>query len=137
MTNRIVSVVDDEIDITTLFHDALQAIPGITVFRFTDPILAWEHFHTNEFAYVLVISDFRMPGLNGMEFLKKVKSYNQFVRTILMTAFSIDDKIFQEYIRKKIINAYVQKPIKINDLLKEAKTQLHSYERQNGFPVLE
>lgn len=117
-------------DITILFHDALKAIAGITLFAFTDPILALEHIQINEYAYVLVISDFRIPGLNGMEFLKKIKSLNPFVRTILMTAFELDDEIFKEYSKKKIINGFLQKPIKLHELLKEVKAQLHSYEIQ-------
>ena len=88
--NRVVSIVDDDPDIVMLFRDALQSLSGITVLTFTDPILALEHFQLNEYAYVLVISDFKMPGLNG-EFLKKIKELNRFVRTILMTAFQIED----------------------------------------------
>jgi DNA-binding NtrC family response regulator len=125
-----VCIVDDDMDITILFHDALKAIVGITLFTFTDPILALEHIQINEYAYVLVISDFRMPGLNGMEFLKKIKSLNPFVRTILMTAFELDDEIFKEYSKKKIINGFLQKPIKLHELLKEVKAQLHTYEIQ-------
>ena len=83
---------------------ALKSTSGITIFTFTDPILALEHFQLNEYAYVLVVSDFKMPGLNGMEFLKKIKELNRFVRTILMTAFKIEDKMFREYTKKKIIN---------------------------------
>ncbi|MDP9305230.1 MAG: response regulator [Thermoproteota archaeon] len=134
LSNRMISVVDDDADIILLFHDALKSISGITIFTFTDPILALEHFQVNEYAYVLVISDFKMPGLNGMEFLKKIKEYNRFVRTILITAFQIDDKVFREYTKKKIINASLQKPIGIHDLLKEVDTQLHSYEMQKRFP---
>ena len=129
-----VSIVDDDPDIIMLFHEALKSISGITIFTFTDPILALEHFQVNEYAYVLVISDFKMPGLNGMEFLKKIKELNRFVRTILMTAFQIEDKVFREYTKKKIINAFLQKPIGIHDLLKEVNTQLHSYEMQKKFP---
>ena len=129
-----VSIVDDDPDIIMLFHEALKSISGITIFTFTDPILALEHFQVNEYAYVLVLSDFKMPGLNGMEFLKKIKELNSFVRTILMTAFQIEDKIFREYTKKKIINAFLQKPIGIHDLLKEVNTQLHSYEIQKKFP---
>jgi DNA-binding NtrC family response regulator len=117
-----------------LFHEALKSISGITIFTFTDPILALEHFQVNEYAYVLVISDFKMPGLNGMEFLKKIKELNRFVRTILMTAFTIEDKVYREYTKKKIINAFLQKPIGIHDILKEVDTQLHSYEMQKKFP---
>jgi len=129
-----VSIVDDDPDIIMLFHEALKSISGITIFTFTDPILALEHFQVNEYAYVLVLSDFKMPGLNGMEFLKKIKEVNSFVRTILMTAFQIEDKVFREYTKKKIINAFLQKPIGIHDLLKEVNTQLHSYEMQKKFP---
>jgi DNA-binding NtrC family response regulator len=71
--NRLVSIVDDDPDIVMLFHEALKSMSGITIFTFTDPILALEHFQVNEYAYVLVISDFKMPGLNGMGFLKKIK----------------------------------------------------------------
>jgi DNA-binding NtrC family response regulator len=133
-TNRIVCIVDDDLDITVLFRDALQTILEVTVFTFTDPILALEHFQINDFAYLLVISDFKMPGLNGMEFLKRIKEANRFVRTILMTAFTIDDKMFREYTKNKIINTFLQKPIGIHDLLKEVDTQLHSYEMQRKFP---
>ena len=132
--NRMVCIVDDDPDIILLFRDALKSISGITIFTFTDPILALEHFQVNEYAYVLVISDFKMPGLNGIEFLKKIKEYNRFVRTILMTAFQKEDKVFLEYTKKKIINAFLQKPIGIHDLLKEVDTQIHSYEMQKRFP---
>ena len=129
-----VSIVDDNPDIILLFNEALKSISGITIFTFTDPILALEHFQINEHAYVLVISDVKMPRLNGMEFLKKIKELNRFVRTILMTAFQIEYKVFREYTKKKIINASLQKPIDIHDLLKEVDTQIHSYEMQKKFP---
>ena len=129
-----VSIVDDDLDITFLFEEALKSISRITIFTFTDPILALEHFQVNEYAYVLVISDYKMPGLNGMEFLKKIKDSNRFVRTILMTAFQIEDKVFNENTKKKIINAFLQKPISIHDLVKEVDTQLDAYEMQKKFP---
>lgn len=132
--SKLVAIVDDDLDITILFREALKSIAGITIFTFTDPILALEHFQVNEHAYVLVISDFKMPGLNGMEFLKKIRDMNRFVRTILMTAFEKDDKIFREYTKKKIIDAFLQKPIGIHDLIKEVDTQLHNCENQKRHP---
>ena len=125
---------DDDLDIGILFRDALQTMSGVTVFTFTNPILALKHFQINDFAYVLVISDFKIPRINGMDFLKRIREANRFVRTILMTAFTIDDKMFREYTKNKIINAFLQKPTGIHDLLKEVDTQLHSYEMQKRFP---
>ena len=132
--NRIVSIVDDDLGITIFFHEALRSIPGITIFSFTDPILALEHFQEKGYAYVAVISDFKMPGLNGMEFLKKIKDSNRFVRTILMTAFEIEDTLFHEYTKNKIIDGFLQKPIGLHDLIKEVTTQLDSYEVQKKYP---
>ena len=132
--NRMVVIVDDDLEITLLFREALKDISRVKIFTFTDPVLALEHFQVNEYAYVLVISDFKMPGLNGMEFLKKIKALNPFVRTILMTAFEIEDKIFRDYTKNKIIDAFLQKPIGMHDLIKEVDTQLHSYENQKRLP---
>jgi DNA-binding NtrC family response regulator len=127
--NRIVVIVDD-LELTFLFRAALKDISRVKIFTFTDPVLALEHFQINEYAYVLVISDFKMPGLNGMEFLKKIKGLNPFVRTILMTAFEVVDKIFRDYTKNKIIDEFLQKPIGMHDLIKEVDTQLYSYENQ-------
>ena len=132
--SRIVVIVDDDLEITLLFREALKDISRVKIFTFTDPVLTLEHFQINEYAYVLVISDFKMPGLNGMEFLKKIKALNPFVRTILMTAFEVEDKIFREYTKNKIIDAFLQKPIGMHDLIKEVDTQLHSYENQKRLP---
>ena len=130
--NRIVSVVDDDPGCAMFFDVALRTIAGITTFTFTDPILALEHFQDKGHAYVLVISDFKLPGLNGMELLRKIKDSNRFVRTILMTAFTIDEKLFQDYTKKQIINGYLQKPIGLHDLILEVTSQLDSFELQKN-----
>jgi DNA-binding NtrC family response regulator len=80
----------------------------------------------------LVISDLRTPALNGMDLIKKVKKVNPFVRTILMTAFTLEDKLFQEYLKKEIINRFLQKPIRLDDFLAEINNQLHTYELQKN-----
>jgi len=123
---RIVSIIDDEIDILHLFRDALQDIPEISLFTFTDPTLAFEHFKYNESEYAVVLSDFRMPGMNGMELIKKIKDRKQSVRTILMTAFETNDILFHEYTANKIINGFLQKPIRLVDVLKEINKQLRA-----------
>lgn len=126
----LVSIVDDELDITVLFSEVLQTIGGTFISTFTDPILALEHFTINKANYVLVISDLKMLGLNGMELLKKVKKLNPSVRTILMTAFEIDDKLLQQYLKCEIINAFLQKPIEIKDFLLEVHKQIDNHELQ-------
>jgi len=50
-SNWIVSIVDDEVDITTLFSDALRTKVGISVVCFNNPIIALEHFNDNKENY--------------------------------------------------------------------------------------
>ena len=67
MSNNIqfLSVVDDEVDIMSLFKDALSQIENASVFGFTDPIQALEHFKVNQSNYSLILSDFRIPLMDG------------------------------------------------------------------------
>lgn len=119
---------DDELDIAVLFYDALHTIKEIQVFEFTDPIMALEHIKINAKDYVLAISDLRMPVVNGIQLLKTVKDLNPLTRTILTTAFQMDDNLFQEYIKKEIINGFLQKPIQLKQLLVEVNKQINIIE---------
>lgn len=127
---KIVSVVDDDLNTTELFHIALsENIDSISVVSFNDPVIALEHFAANKDAYVLVISDLRMPGLNGLELLKKVKSSNPKVRTILMSAYNFDeDLIFLKYMEEGIIDSSIDKPVTMNRLYQRVRDELNAYD---------
>ncbi len=129
-SSTLVAIIDDELDITVLFRDAIRGIRGISIFTFTDPIMALEHFKINRKDYRLIVSDLRMPGINGIELLKRIKELNPLVRTVLMTAFEFNDELFQQYAEKQIINGFLQKPILLKDLVKEVDNQLHTYQLQ-------
>jgi DNA-binding NtrC family response regulator len=129
-SSKLVAIIDDELDITVLFRDAIRGIRGISIFTFTDPIMALEHFKINRKDYRLIVSDLRMPGINGIELLKRIKELNPLVRTVLMTAFEFNDELFQQYAENQIINGFLQKPILLKDLVKEVDNQLHIYQLQ-------
>ena len=130
LTNRIVGIVDDEIDITELFQDALGSnIDGISVVSFNDPTLALEHYTQNKQDYALVISDMRMPLMSGLELLKKVKELNPNVRTMLVSAFDMQDNPdFQKYLKDGVIDTLVEKPITINRLCQEVRDKVETYD---------
>lgn len=129
-SKKIVSIVDDEIDITKLFQYAISAsIEGVSVITFNDPVIALEHFADNKKNYALVISDLRMPNLNGLELLKKVKHLNPSVRTILISAYEVEeDQVFQNYMKQGIINLFVKKPIGLPELCQEVANQVQDYQ---------
>ncbi len=108
-------MLDDESDITTVLKLGLQK-RGFHVFAFTDPLLALEHFEKNFKKYGLVISDLRMPRLNGYEFVKKVKEIRPEIKVFLMTAFEIDDEEFRRILPSVKIEEFIQKPISFEGL---------------------
>ena len=124
-------IVDDDVYIAQLFHEALsENIDGISVFSFNDPIMAFEHFLKNKENCALVISDLRMPGLNGLELLKKVKTSNPKVRTILMSAYNFEeDELYQKYMKEKVavINSTIEKPVTMNTLYQRVRNDLSVY----------
>jgi DNA-binding NtrC family response regulator len=124
---RLIAIVDDELDFLNLFQDFLSKIKGISIFTFTDPLMALEHFRMNKNEYVLVISDLKMPNLDGLELVKVIKDLNPLVRTILMTAFATKDGLFQEYARREIINNFLQKPVLLADLYEQVTKELRIY----------
>jgi DNA-binding NtrC family response regulator len=129
---RIVSIVDDELDITQLYQDAIYGhINGISVVCFNNPVTALEHFIENKKDYALVISDLRMPNLNGLDLLSKIKMINPKVRTILVSAYEVkEDKVFQKYMKDGTIDLFIEKPIPIDWLRQKVREQVEAYEKR-------
>ncbi len=90
------------------------------VSAFTDPLVALEHFQIDSKQYGLVISDLKMPKMNGYEFGKKVKKIKPDVKVFLMTAFEIDKAEFRKLLKSVKIDEFIQKPISFKDLAKLA-----------------
>ena len=108
-------VVDDDYDIASLIKISLEKM-GLSVSSFTDPSLALEEFSKKPSDYELVISDIRMPSMNGYEFVKHVKKINPEVNVILMTAFEIENKEFYSILPSIKINGFLRKPFSITEL---------------------
>jgi sigma-B regulation protein RsbU (phosphoserine phosphatase) len=127
---RIVSIVDDEMDSTKLFNDALCGnIDGTRVITFNDPIIALQHFTENKENYALVISDLKMPNLNGLELLKKIKKLDDKVRTMLINAHEIEnDVVFQHCLQLGIIDSYIPKPVTVNQLCQKVRDEFLVYQ---------
>jgi len=132
INNRIVGIIDDELDITQLYQDAIYGhINGISVVCFNNPVTALEHFKDNKEDYALVISDLRMRNLNGLELLKKIRMLNPNVRTILVSAYEVkEDEVFQKYMKEGIIDLFIEKPIPIDWLRQKVREQVEAYEQR-------
>ena len=108
-------VLDDEPDITTVITTSLTK-NGFNVFGFTNPFLALEHFQMNFKDYGIILSDIRMPGMNGFEFVKKSREIKPEVKVLLMTAFDINTNIVSEELLSTKVNGLIQKPVSSKEL---------------------
>jgi two-component system response regulator AtoC len=70
----------------------------------------------------LVVTDVRMPGLDGMEALKAIKELNPEIVVIIMTAFGSIDQAVQAV--KEGAYDYINKPFKIDEMLLTIKKAL-------------
>jgi CheY-like chemotaxis protein len=91
--NLKVMLIDDDPDITLVFGDQLKCA-GIIVDTFTNAEDALKHFIKSYYSYYdLIVTDIRMPGLNGFELYKQLKTFEPNIRILFITALNISKEI--------------------------------------------
>ena len=110
-----VLVVDDEPDIVNLIKLSLYE-KGMKVSAFTDPVMALEDFKVKRKTCSLILSDIRMPGINGYELVKKAKEIDKQIKVILMSAFEMNVREFHNLLPDIKVDAFLQKPFSIQQL---------------------
>jgi DNA-binding NtrC family response regulator len=120
--NRSILIVDDELDIVNLFIELLKT-KNYEVIGFTNPLKALEDYKKNYDKYGMVISDIRMPEMNGFDLVKNIKKINTNILIIIMSAY---DNIDYSQLNELTIHEVIQKPIKITELLSKVENYLTS-----------
>jgi len=72
----------------------------------------------------VVISDMKMPGMTGIEFVKAAKENYPHVSYFILTGFSINDQI-QNAIESNLIQKYFGKPFNASEIEKEIQRALN------------
>lgn len=80
----------------------------------------------------LVISDQKMPGMNGVSFLEIVRKTNPFAIRVLVTGYS-DEDLVVDSVRKAQISDYIRKPWDVDDLEHRIRKLIDTYilEKEN------
>jgi response regulator RpfG family c-di-GMP phosphodiesterase len=108
-------VVDDEFDIVNTIRLWLDS-HNFDVCGYTDPLLALEHFKDNYNEIDLVLSDIRMPQMNGYELANRIKALQPRVKVILMSAFEIREVEFLKMLHSVKIDSLISKPVSMKNL---------------------
>jgi DNA-binding NtrC family response regulator len=96
-------VVDDESDLVFMFKVTLE-MNSYNVIGFTNPVEALEYVKKNHDKCALLITDYRMPEINGCELGTKIKEIDDKIKVIIITAYEniIENTFDFELIKKPI-----------------------------------
>ena len=91
MFNKSIAIVDNDPILLNMYSQALKMNGYYDVSSFTDPILAYEHIKENPNKYSLVITDDKMPDMNGLFLSTKLLEINPKLNLIIMSDYFDDD----------------------------------------------
>lgn len=104
-------VVDDEKSVISTITDIFD---DKEVFAFQNPELALSAI-TSGCEYDIVVIDYRMHKVNGIELLKEIKKRSSSYKAILLTAYSTE-QILEEGINRGLFNRIIKKSFDPDDL---------------------
>ncbi len=107
-------VVDDERIVRVTIADDLKDA-GFQVREFASAESAFQHLVEIDSNVDIIITDLKMPGIDGLEFLRKIKQINPEIYVLLMTAHGS----IQTAVKAMQLGAYdyLVKPFNIDELL--------------------
>ena len=115
----LIMVVEDEKDLLTIVYRYLVKW-GFGAEPFDDPVKALQRFKENPSAFSLVLSDIRMPGMDGIHFAKEVLKTRPDAKIVMMTAFEQDGYVCSNLpmIKKEDI---LKKPFRLAEICTAVK----------------
>ena len=111
--NERILLVDDEKAMVDAIQPMIERL-GYKVTARTSSIEALEAFRANPDRFDLVITDFTMPNMTGMELAKELLKLRSDILIILCTGYS--EHINEEKAKGNGIRAFVMKPVVLNEI---------------------
>ncbi|BBB32960.1 two-component system, NtrC family, response regulator [Thermotomaculum hydrothermale] len=118
MDGKQIVIVEDEATSRLAMEKALKK-KNYNVISFEDSIKALDYIKTNASYIDLVITDFRMPGMNGLELIGEVTKLQFDISIILVTAFGSIESAVEAM--KLGADDYLAKPIDMFELRKRVE----------------
>jgi len=125
-------VVDDEKDILRVIKRDLESGRNnnnyetyflVDAFSSSELALdAIEHHPANY--YDLVLTDIRMPKMNGFELYRRIKEKNPSMKIAFITAFEINKEEFSKVLPSIDVKDFIIKPISMANLIRKLKSMI-------------
>ena len=116
-TPPVIFIVDDEPMVGELV-ETIFSLEGWGTKVFQSPVDALNEMQRTSQPPDLFLTDFRMPGMNGMELIQGVKKHFPSLRTILFSG-NVDESIQAEYPLRA--DAFIRKPFYPHALIETAR----------------
>ena len=128
MTNDVqlkrVLIVDDEPNVSLALAEYLEDLgEGYIVEMAETGDGAWEKIQQS--SYALIVTDLRMPGINGIELIERIRATSQQTPLILMTAYGSEE--VEVKARRFEVYRYLTKPFPAHefaDVVRQAVSQM-------------
>jgi YesN/AraC family two-component response regulator len=119
-------VVDDERDILSIVKRGLESKNRFKVETFIDAESALESLKENSDNYYdLVLTDIRMPKINGFELYRRIKESNPNMKIVFITAFEINKDEFSKVIPSVDVIDFISKPVSMATLITKLNSILN------------
>lgn len=119
-----VMVVDDERDILRIIKRDLEANNNtftVDIFSSSEQALQAFEGHPSDY-YDLILTDIRMPRMNGFELYRRIKEKNPAMKIAFITAFEINREEFNKVLPSIDVKDFIIKPISMSDLIIKLKS---------------
>ncbi|HEY9387639.1 MAG TPA: response regulator [Nitrososphaeraceae archaeon] len=119
-----VMVVDDEKDILRIIKRDLETNGNtfkVDTFQSSELALRAFESHSGNY-YDLVLTDIRMPKMNGFELYRRIKEKNPSMKIAFITAFEINKEEFNKVLPSIDVKDFIIKPISMPDLMRKLKS---------------
>ncbi|PCJ57363.1 MAG: hypothetical protein COA79_15970 [Planctomycetota bacterium] len=105
-------VIEDEQDCCDLLKDQFSKIHSVTIF--SNSKKAFDHYKSNQ-DYDVIITDYLMPKLNGLELIKKVLRLNR-KQHFIMTSGDFSENFMDSFGKLSIHIPVIKKPYDLDHL---------------------
>lgn len=120
-------VVDDERDILSILKRGLESKNRFKVDTFIDAESALESLkEKSDDYYDLVLTDIRMPKINGFELYRRIKESNPHMKIVFITAFEINKDEFSKVIPSVDVIDFISKPVSMSTLITKLNSILNN-----------
>jgi CheY-like chemotaxis protein len=120
-----IMVVDDEKDILRIIKRDLEVTNEFQVEVYSSGIEALTAFKSHELGYyAVIITDIRMPRMNGFELYRQIKEMSPNTKIAFITAFEINKDEFIKVFPSIEVKDFIIKPIDMDDLIFKIKSML-------------